>query len=103
MKKEKKKGTFLWIMEYAGSKKSHYILSVVLAICGSICQILPFLIIANIIKRLLGGDKDFTYYLTDCIIMAIIWVLRVIFHALSTTTSHIATFNVLGNIRKKVF
>ena len=33
--------------------------------------------------------------------MAVLWLLRVMFHSLSTAQSHIATFAVLGNIRKQ--
>jgi ATP-binding cassette subfamily B protein len=33
--------------------------------------------------------------------MVVIWFLRVVFHAVSTGTSHVATFEVLGNIRKR--
>lgn len=33
--------------------------------------------------------------------MAVFWLLRVLFHSLSTARSHKATFAVLGNIRKQ--
>ena len=34
--------------------------------------------------------------------MAVCWTLRVAFHSLSTTLSHVATFNVLGSIRQQL-
>ena len=39
-------------------------------------------------------------YLKECLIIAAFWFGNVLFHSISTTLSHVATFNVLGNIRK---
>ena len=99
MKKEK--GTFGWIFRFAGQKKSGYIASVLLAVIGAAFQILPFVVMAKVIGRLLSGNKDLPGYLIDCAVMAVFWLLRVLFHSLSTAQSHKATFAVLGNIRKQ--
>ena len=64
-------------------------------------QILPFFVMAQVIGRLLAGNKDLAAYLVDCAVMAAFWLLRVLFHSLSTAQSHKATFAVLGNIRKQ--
>lgn len=56
---------------------------------------------AQIIQKLLSENKDRAGYLIDCAVMAAFWLLRVLFHALSTAQSHKATFAVLGNIRKQ--
>ena len=101
MKKKKERSTFSWVFEFAGQKKSRYILSVILAILGAICQMLPYLVMAHMVQKLLDGNREFSGYLIDCFIMSVMWLLRVLFHALSTGTSHIATFAVLGNIRKR--
>ena len=101
MKQEKKKSPAAWIMDFAGQKKSHYVLSMILAICGSVCQVLPYLVMARVIQKLLAGDTNFASYLTDCLWMGLLWLLRVGFHGLSTSCSHVATFAVLGNIRKQ--
>ena len=98
-KKKKPKSTLSWMMEFAGQKRSYYILSMILASMGSICHILPYCVMAHVIQMLLGGETNFTAYINDCILMAILWALRVLFHSLSTTFSHVATFHVLGNIR----
>ena len=96
-----KKDTFNWIFTFAGQKKSGYIASVCLAIVGAAFQILPFFVMARVIGKLLTGNKDLAGYLIDCAVMAAFWLLRVLFHALSTAQSHKATFAVLGNIRKQ--
>lgn len=100
MRKDRK-STFAWIMEFAGQRKSKYAASVILALLGAVCQMLPFLVMARVIQKLLGGDTYFSGYITDCLIMAALWLLRVVFHGLSTSQSHAATFAVLGNIRKR--
>lgn len=99
MKKEK--GTFGWVFTFAGQKKSGYIASVILAVIGAVFQILPFFVMAQVIGKLLAGNKDLAGYLIDCAVMAAFWLLRVLLHSLSTAQSHKATFAVLGNIRKQ--
>lgn len=99
MKKEK--GTFGWVFTFAGQKSSGYIASVIFAVIGAAFQILPFFVMARVIGKLLTGNKDLAGYLIDCVVMAAFWLLRVLFHSLSTAQSHKATFAVLGNIRKQ--
>ena len=98
---KEKKSTFGWIFSFAGQKKSGYIASVILAVIGAAFQILPFFVMAQVIGKLLAGNKDLAGYLIDCAVMAAFWLLRVLFHSLSTAQSHKATFAVLGNIRKQ--
>lgn len=98
---QKEKSTFGWVFTFAGQKKSGYIASVVFAVIGAAFQILPFFVMAQVIGRLLAGNKDLAAYLVDCAVMAAFWLLRVLFHSLSTAQSHKATFTVLGNILKQ--
>ncbi len=101
MEKQKKKSTFSWIMEFVGRKKSSYAASVILASIGAVFQILPFFVTANIISKLLDGERDIKAFIPLCLLMAGMWLIRCLFHSLSTTESHIATFAVLGNMRKQ--
>lgn len=98
---KKEKSAFGWIFTFAGQKKSGYIASVILAVIGAVFQILPFFVMARIIGRLLAGNRELFGYLIDCAVIAAFWLLRVLFHSLSTAQSHKATFAVLGNIRKQ--
>ena len=98
---QKEKSTFGWVFTFAGQKKSGYIASVCLAIIGAAFQILPFFVMAKVIGKLLAGNRDLPGYLQDCAVMAVFWLLRVLFHSLSTAQSHQATIAVLGNIRKQ--
>ena len=101
MKEAKKKSTVQWIMEFAGTHKNKYVLSVITATCGVVCGIVPYIIVAEIIKELVGGNKDWDSYIGYFIVLIILWLARVIFHGISTSLSHQATFQVLGNIRKQ--
>ena len=97
-----KRSTATWIWDFAGEYRSRYVLSVLSAVCGVICGILPYFVMANMIGDLLGGCRDMNIYLQHCLAMALLWVGRCGFHGISTTLSHKATFAVLGNIRKRV-
>lgn len=98
---QKEKGTFDWVFTFAGQKKSGYIASVGFAMIGAAFQILPFFVMAKVIGKLLAGNRDLRSYLIDCTVMAVFWLLRVLFHSLSTAQSHRATFAVLASIRKQ--
>ncbi|WP_022758485.1 ABC transporter ATP-binding protein [Butyrivibrio fibrisolvens] len=98
----KKRSTFSWVLHFAGRKKIYYVGSVVLAIMGVAMSFIPYLLIADIVRHLLSGDTDARYYLMRVFIMAVCWTLRVAFHSLSTTLSHVAIFNVLGSIRQQL-
>lgn len=101
MKKEKKKGTYAWIWDFAGEHRPAYILSVLAAIAGVACGMVPYFLTAQIICALLAGCRDMDVYANTLGIIAVFWVARYLFHAVSTTMSHKATFAVLGNIRKR--
>ncbi|SKB84678.1 ATP-binding cassette, subfamily B [Lachnospiraceae bacterium] len=98
----KKRSTFSWVLEFAGRKKSFYLGSVILAILGVAASFVPYLIIADMVEKLLAGSRDMNYFLRSVILMGVCWVIRVTLHSFSTTLSHVATFNVLGGIRKQL-
>lgn len=101
MNETKKKSTIQWIAEFAGTHKSKYIASVVTATCGVLCGLVPYVIVAQIIKELVNGNRDWSSYVASFGVLALLWLLRVVFHGISTSISHSATFQVLGNIRRK--
>ena len=90
-----------WVLGQIGDHGGQYVLSVVLAIIGVAFSLAPYFVVIGIVQGLMGGVKDFPFYLSRCLIMAALWLGRVLFHALSTATSHKATFAVLGEIRKR--
>ena len=98
--KEKKKSAVSWILEWAGQKRSAYVWSVVLAVGNVIFKIIPYFIIANVVTMFLDGSKEFKEYLIMAIWIALSFIIAELFHSLSTSLSHKATFTVLANIRK---
>lgn len=102
MKDEKSKSTGEWIMEFTGTHRSKYVWSVITATAGVVCGIIPYIIVADIIKQLLEGNKNWNDYTNSFVLLLVLWLLRVVFHGISTSLSHNATFAVLGNIRKMV-
>lgn len=57
--KEKKKSAVSWILTWAGQKRIAYVWSVLLAIGNVIFKILPYFIIADVVKLFLNGEKEF--------------------------------------------
>ena len=98
----KKRGLLSWVLEFAGRKRSYFTGSVILAMLGVAASFVPYLIIADIVKELLGGNRDWDYYLKQVIWMGVFWVIRMTLHSISTALSHIATFTVLDGIRKQL-
>ena len=96
----RKRGVLSWVFEFAGRKSGYYGGSVTLAIVGVAASFIPYLLIADIVSNLIAGNRDPQYYIRQMILMAVAWVVRVLMHNLSTTLSHVATFNVLGTIRE---
>ena len=102
MKETKKtQSPMAWVLGQTGDHGGQYVLSVVLAVIGVAFSLAPYFVVIGIVQGLMGGVKDFAFYLNRCLIMAALWLGRVLFHALSTATSHKATFAVLGEIRKR--
>ena len=99
--KEKSPSPIAWALGQTGEHKGQYVLSVILAVIGVVFSIAPYFVVAGIVHGLMGGNKDLSYYMIRCLIIAAFWFCRVLFHALSTSTSHRATFAVLAEIRKR--
>ena len=98
--KEKKKSAVSWILTWAGQKRIAYVWSVLLAIENVIFKILPYFIIADVVKLFLNGEKEFEKYLVKAVLIALSFIIAELLHSLSTALSHKATFAVLANIRK---
>ena len=100
--KPKKRGAFSWVMEFAGSKRIHYIVSVILAVASVVAGFMPYVFIAKIVRGLVEKTAGLSYCLTQCGWMAVFFLLNRLLHTVSTMTSHKATFEVLANIRRKL-
>lgn len=102
MKQGKNKSPIGWIMSFAGRKKKLYTASVLLAIFGVLCGIIPYILTGNMIRNLIEGNREWSFYLTQALMMALCWLGKILGHNISTTCSHVATFHVLGEVRKQL-
>ena len=93
------RSVFSWLSEFAKGRRGEYLLSVITALFGVACSLIPYFIIIKIITALVNGTAELSYYLTLCVWMAGLWILRYILHSVSTTRSHHATFHVLAKVR----
>lgn len=96
---EQKRSTASWLMELAEGKRGEYALSIVTALLGVVCSLIPYFIIIKIITALVNGTAELSHCLTLCVWMALCWILRYALHSVSTSLSHHATFHVLANTR----
>ncbi|BAK98705.1 ABC transporter permease/ATP-binding protein [Oscillibacter valericigenes Sjm18-20] len=85
-----------WARPYHGS----FIGSVVLAICGVACGMIPYFSVAAIIRLLLSGSVSMSAYLMWCGIALAGYLGKVLFGSLSTLISHTATYHTLRDLRK---
>ena len=97
----KSQSPIAWVLGQTGDHGGQYVLSVILAVIGVAFSVAPYFVVVGIVQGLMDGQQNFGFYLGKCLIMAALWLGRVLFHALSTATSHRATFAVLGEIRKR--
>ena len=98
----KKKSTFSWVLEFAGRRIKYFGWSVVLAVIGVALSFGPYLFMSDMVVQLLNGNKDWNYYFSKILLMAACWVLRLLCHSISTSLSHMGTFNVLGTVRRQL-
>ena len=101
-KRQGEKSPAAWILTFAGSHKRLYGISVLAAVLGVICSMVPYVIMGEMIRRLVAGERNWQTYLILGLWMALFWTGRVVFHSISTTCSHKATFHVLGEIRRQM-
>jgi len=98
----KKKGTGAWLIEFAATHKWGYILSVLCAIISVGGGFVPYIFMANMVRELLDGSATKESCLMNCLYIAIFFLAGKVFHIISTGLSHKATFEVLGEVRRRV-
>ena len=90
----------LW--ELAGAHRRAYALSIILAILGVACGMIPYFAIAYIMLCLIDGVTALNTYALWCGVILLGFTLKLLFSTLSTTVSHTATFQTLKEVRIKI-
>ena len=91
-----------WLIELTAGRRGEYALSIIVALLGVACSLIPYFIIIKIITALVNGTATLSQCLKLCAWMAGCWVLRYVLHSISTSLSHHATFHVLANTRTRL-
>ena len=101
MEKIKEPSPFMKLWGWAEEQHGGFIASVVLAIIGVACGVVPYFCIAVIIRALLAGGGP-----EECLPMLAIglagYLGKAVFSTLSTAKSHTATYKTLRQLRKKL-
>lgn len=102
METERKRGAFSSLFEWARPYRTKYIQSVLTAVLGVLCSIAPYYCIGQVIALLVAKEQLLQPYLVWIGVAALFWLGNSLFHSISTTISHGATFSVIAGIRQKM-
>lgn len=80
---EKKKSAVSWVLTWAGQKKSSYVWSVILAVINVVFKIVPYFIIADVVRMFLDGEKELKEYMLKALIIAGSFILAELCHSVS--------------------
>lgn len=98
----KKQSPFLRLWELGESEHGGLIRAMASAAVGVLSGMLPYYAAAQIIIALLGGNREWSFYLGWCAAGLIGYALRAFLYALALSMSHKATFTILKNIRGRI-
>lgn len=90
------------LMTFIKPHQSGFLLSIILAVISVTSGIVPYFAVARIVNLLIGGETNFSAYLTWGIVALIAYLMKSVFHGFSTRCSHEATFHVLSEIRQAI-
>ena len=68
MKEEKKASPISVLLGWGKPYHGKFIGSVVLAVLGVACQMVPYFCVAHIVTMMLDGEQDFSRYVTACMV-----------------------------------
>ena len=102
MKEEKKESPIGVLWGWSKPYHGKFIGSVILAVLGVACQMVPYFCVAHIVTLMLSGEQDFSSYMTACIVTLCGYLGKVVFANLSTVISHTATYYTLRDLRENI-
>lgn len=98
----KKKGTFSVVLSFAKQCRGKMLASVLLAIVGVAGGLLPYIGVYRIIMLFFEGRAEMGTVLPWTGLCVGGYVVKLLFHALSTTCSHISAYMILESIRRTI-
>ncbi len=100
--KQSAKGTMHRLLGFARPCKKLLGVSVVLAVLGSFCGIIPYIAVSQIITYLIDGGVNFRQIIIFALVALLGYLSSLWLNTISTICSHRAAFTVLKNIRKAI-
>lgn len=98
----KKRGTFSIVFSFADSAKGKLSLSVLLAVISVSAGLLPYIAVYKIINLFFTEQASFETILPWILVCAGGYLAQKIFFSFSTSTSHIAAYHILEEIRNSL-
>ena len=95
MKEEKKESPIGVLWGWGKPYHGKFIGSIILAVLGVACQMVPYFCVAHIVTMMLSGEQNYSRYVTAGIIALCGYFGKVLFSCLSTTISHTVTYYTL--------
>ena len=102
MKEEKKDSPIGTLWGWGKPYHGKFIGSIILAVLGVACQMVPYFCVAHIVTLMLSGEQDFSSYMTACIVALCGYLGKVVFANISTVISHTATYYTLRDLRENI-
>lgn len=90
------------VKQYVKKRGGQYIASIVLAIAGVVANLFSYVYMAKIIIALIDGIKSTDFYLSTCMMILLMFLIKEISAGVSSAISHAATFRSLGEIRNDI-
>lgn len=75
-KKTKNKPMISWVLEFTKMDAPSYVFSVIFAIISVTAGFVPYFFVARIVAALIEGNKDMKYYLIQCGLICICWIIN---------------------------
>ena len=89
-------------LAWSEENRGRYALSVLLAVIGVAGSIVPYVAAGQMIVGVLGGVRDFGFYLMWCGVAAAGYAGYIVCHHASTAVSHKATFSTISKVRRRI-
>ena len=102
MKEEKKESPIGVLWGWGKPYHGKFIGSIILAVLGVACQMVPYFCVAHIVTLMLSGEQNFSSYMTACIVTLCGYLGKVVFANISTVISHTATYYTLRDLRENI-
>lgn len=100
--RKKKKSPFKRLLSFASECRGKMTASVILAVLGVACGMIPYFAIAGITVEIVNKNYTFNELASITLIALAGYTGKVVFTAISTSLSHNAAYAILGNIRRKL-